>query len=494
MAAMVPLAVTLSTSQPAWDDAWFLDRAVCFNRTVFALSFHGAMSCLTTMFKSPVMAILLLPAGPLNQGNIDQLALAPIVLACVAFVMIAWLACLTYRCKMTFLPVLAAAVAIGLCQPIRDADAPYLVDGCYAILITIALLLPVLEISDPVAVGRDSHIRGMSWGAVLTFGLLAKASFIFFAAPLASLLLYASYRRSGGQSTWQKTIAAAMTCIPLALMFARFGKLYLINGWRASFGSDAVYYGDEKPLFQSIAEICSTAGIAYWLILAALAVVAIFGKRNPDRLAVIAGAICITLAYLLLSSLSRNTQPRFLWCIWLALPILLASAMETARPRVFSRTSIAAIAAACLAAGYLSTNMISRFDFTSVRAAVSLLRSLAGEADVTFMIASDTPGFNINTLLLAQQLDWKELRGIRIRTVVYDRAEGKSVNESDQQTLKSRFVFISDLHDTPPGPSITYGLTPRFLALSQRCGKLVEKHEGPLGALLFDMRNTPCLQ
>jgi hypothetical protein len=36
MGAVAPLAVSCTVVQPAWDDAFFLDRAACFNRTFYS--------------------------------------------------------------------------------------------------------------------------------------------------------------------------------------------------------------------------------------------------------------------------------------------------------------------------------------------------------------------------------------------------------------------------------------------------------------------------
>src|SRR5271154_6821612 len=91
MAAVAPLAVTKTISQPRWDDASYLEVAACVNRSFYDFSLHGIGACMHGI-RPPIMAVLLLPAGPLH--GVEQLGVAPFLLACVTFglaVLVAWI-------------------------------------------------------------------------------------------------------------------------------------------------------------------------------------------------------------------------------------------------------------------------------------------------------------------------------------------------------------------------------------------------------------------
>lgn len=489
MAAVVPLAVSLSVVPPMWDDAHFLERAVCVNQTFF--DFRNVRACLASMAKSPGMALLLLPAGPLTNGA-DQLGVATFALACCCFALAAWLGRLTFRARLPLAAVVAAAIAIALCRPLRSAAAPFLVDGGYAILVTIALLLPVLEIGAPTAPGRPAAWRGLLWGAVISLGMFAKGSFGLFAVATAPLIVLASLRRSGVPATRQKIFAAlAVGALP-AIVFIRNASMYLDLAWQSSFGGGAVFYGSAKPFWQSFSEIVATAGTAYWAICAGLLVVAVIdARRDPERLLIAVLGIGVALGYLILASLSQNEQSRFLWCVWVALPVLAAGAIAPSSAVQAPDTKMAT-AFILLVAVVASGPMFARFDLMPLREAGDLLRSLGAERPTRLVIASDPPFFNINTLQLAQRLDYDRLRNIDLHTVVYDKPEGRSLQYSTDQLLRAQFVVISEPDPAHAGPDFTNSLLPRYLDIARQCGRLVEKHPGPRTALLFDMRGTAC--
>lgn len=489
MAAVAPLAVTLSVIAPMWDDAHFLERATCVSQAVFELK--NVRYCLSTMAKSPVMAFMLLPAGPLTQGAV-QLGVAAFTLACCNFALAAWLGWLTLRARLPLAAVIAAAIGIALCRPIQAAGAPFLVDGAYAIIVTIALFLPVMEMGSPAGPGKPAIWRGVLWGSVFSLGMLAKTSFGMFAALTLPLMIVASLRRSGGCATLQKLLVVALIGLLPALFFVRFVWTYLDLAWQSSFGGGAAFYGDAKPFWQSFSELAATAGIGFWVVCAALLAVAIVhARRDPERFMIALGSIVIVLGYLVLVALSQNQQPRFLWCAWVALPVLIASAIA---PLAATETPHArmSLALAGLVAVIASIPMVARFDITPLRQTSALLHSLITNGPVRLVIASDPPFFNINTLQLAQRLDYGKLRGIDLGSVVYDKAEGRSLDYSTEQLLSAQFVVISDPDPENRGPEFTNSLLPRYLEIAQRCGRRVENHPGPKGARLFDMRGTTC--
>lgn len=491
MAAIAPLAVTRTVSRPRWDDASYLHRAACFNRSFYDFSVHGIGACVGGMFRSPIMAFLLLPAGPLKP-EMGQLNVAPFVLACVTFGLAVCVAWITFKAGAPLLAVAAAALAIWWCGPIETAVAPFLVDGAFALLVTIALLLPLLEHAAPAAEPRAAVFRGLLWGGIAGAGMLTKVTFVMFGVAVAPLILLVSFRRVGTKATLYKTAAASVMGVLPAAMFVRYGSMYLGNGWASSYGNLAQYYNDGLSPWGYLRHVIGTPGHWYWLICGCLLLTALIrGRHDFTRVTLALASVMIVFAYLLLASASLNREPRFLWPIWLVLPLAAAGAIVPShdQPTLIPKFSAAPIFALAV---LWSLPMLSRLDFHNVREADALLRFLRTDHPITIEIASDTANLNSDTLQLAQQVDWDNLSAINIRTVVYDMANGRPPEYSERQLRTADFVIFSWPVEIPPEPEFTNRFVSRFLATAWSCGRLMVDHPGPPDTLLFDMRYTAC--
>ena len=307
MAAVAPLAVTQNVIQLDHDDAWYLHRAVCFSRSFYDFSAFGIYTCMRSMLKSPIAGLLLLPAGPLKHDMVE-LGAAPFVLACLTFglgICVAWI---TLRAEVPLLGVAAAAVAIRLCGPIETADAPFLLDGAFALLVAVTLLLPLLEYAAPAAVPREAVVRGFLWGGIGGVGILTKATFVMFGICVAPLILLVSFRRTGASATRHKMAAATAICVVPAAIFVRFGWSYLKAGWQAAYGDVALHCLTRawRPRYSS-SDTVNSAGYAYWLIYGCLLVVALIrGRRDFHRLSLGLASIAIALVYLVMASLKAR--------------------------------------------------------------------------------------------------------------------------------------------------------------------------------------------
>ena len=62
--------------------------------------------------------------------------------------------------------------------------------------------------------------------------------------------------------------------------------------------------------------------------------------------------------------------------------------------------------------------MFSKLDFQNVREADALMHFLRTDHPIRMVIATDVPYFNLETLVLAQQVDWEALSTIEIDQVV----------------------------------------------------------------------------
>ena len=318
----------------------------------------------------------------------------------------------------------AAAIAVRMCGPIATDDAPFLVDGAFALIVAITMTLPFLDYAAPTIQPRAAILRGLLWGTIAGLGALSKVTFGLFGAVVTPLLLLASVGRSGVRATLYKSAAASLMCAIPGLMFVRYGSMYLANGWRSAYGDLAQYYTNGQSTWASIQGSAAAAGYPFWIICAALLLAGfVRGRRDVPRLVLSLTIVTLTILYLVLAASSLNRQPRFLWPVWLVLPFAAAGAIAPSRepPTPSGMRSGALVWAVAVV---WSLPMVSRFDFQPVREADTLLRFLKTDHAIRVEVASDPPFFNINTLLLAQQVDWKNLWIVDVREVVYDATRG----------------------------------------------------------------------
>jgi hypothetical protein len=487
MAAVAPLAVTTAVSQPEWDDASYLQLAACVNRSFYGLSLHGIGTCLHWI-RPPITAPLLLLAGPLHE--VAQLGEAPFLLACLTFGLALLVAWITFRASVPLLAVAAAALAIRLCGPIVAADAPFEVDGIFALVVAVALLLPLLEYAAPAALPREAVVRGLLWGGIAGLGALTKVTFGFFGVAVAPLILLASFWGGGAAaSSSQRAVSTAMCLLPAAI-YVHYGSEYLDNAWRSSYGNLAQYYNDGRSPWEFIRYTAASPGYGFWIICACLLFVASIRSRHDlARLALGLASVAIAVVYLLLATGSLNRDARFVWSIWLILPLAIAGAIAPARnrPRAVAQFSAAPI----LVLVFLcSVPMFSRLDFRNVREADAVLRFLPADRPTKVEIASDTPHLNFVTLWLAQQVDWEALSKLEIRSVVWDAGYGRNLEYSEQQLRAADFVLISWPISALTASKPTNRYLANFLATTRACGRLIVTHPGPSDLLVFDMHTA----
>lgn len=171
---------------------------------------------------------------------------------------------------------------------------------------------------------------------------------------MAPLILLVSFRRTGASATRHKMAAATAICVVPAAIFVRFGWSYLKAGWQAA-------YGDVAPLLNE--------GVAP----------SIFLRDTVNSLA----SIAIALVYLVMASLSQNQQPRYLWPIWLVLPLAAAAGIAPSQDRPAPSTRFFGVPIFALAVVW-SLPMFSKLDFQNVREADALMHFLRTDHRIRF--------------------------------------------------------------------------------------------------------------
>jgi len=94
-----------------------------------------------------------------------------------------------------------------------------------------------------------------------------------------------------------------------------------------------------------------------------------------------------------------------------------------------------------LCALLIAVPAVGRLDLEKLRTSVAALASLPANATATVYLATDSAHFNIETLLLAQQLEWKDYSQLQIRTVVYDVVSEKSPQKSLEKLATADYVL-----------------------------------------------------
>ncbi|MBO1905780.1 hypothetical protein KHP60_12355 [Microvirga sp. 3-52] len=426
IAAAAPFALSYHRAVPAWDELFFLHNAVCVNQAVLSGSIPGLDACFAELAKSPLMALALIPAGPLH-GNPGSLGLASVVLALAMFGVAIGLGHMASRLKVPVWAVALVSVSILMTPSILGAGAPLLADGILAFIVACTLLLPVLETQRETA---NAWSRGVSWGVLFGLGATLKLSYLFFAGPVFLLTALLSFRRVGLRTTVFKILVAVLVASPALLVLARYGRQYLQHAQNFSFGSLAEYYTD---------------GVSRWLFVSQqldenavpLLIMAVFGgaavwrwRHDPVRVATGLTVAGMAVLFDFVAAGSPNKDLRFFWPVWVSLPMCFAAAIPPRTSRSSVTRSSAAIGWAMAVAVLLSLPMHSRMDLRAVEQARAALELAQQNGAKSFGIAADTAAVNVETFILAWRLNRAQFGDMRIFTVVYDVMQGKDAQTS----------------------------------------------------------------
>jgi hypothetical protein len=452
---LAPLAVSYQSYRPAWDEMYFLHRAVCVNRAVYDLDLAALDRCFQAMSKSPLMAGLLVMYGSV-AGAPEKLGLATATLSLLCFAQIMILIIVAGSLRLPRLLTLGAALAVAVAQPISVASAPFLVDGLLSLIVTVLLLMTVAEAEpDPADASRDSWIlRGLIWGGLLGLGILCKITFLYFAGAAGFLGLALSLKRSGLRATGWKLLGMGLALLIPLFVFLRYLENYMAHASGAAFGNLSHFYDDGLDRWAFLAQAVPAIGMWYWILLAVLLGAALLYPGSRLRRSVAAGCVLILLVYLWVSAGSPNKDPRFFWPIWVALPFCLVAFGRTSEP---ARTVNSALTGSSVNlpvawAGVLSVLLVLpsvlRFDLTDVKQADAVLGTLEAGQPLQVLLASDEPTFNIETMLLARELDYADHAALQISTVVYDVTREMTREQSLDSLVAADVVILRD----PPKP------------------------------------------
>lgn len=434
-----PMIVSFAGHTPAWDELYFFHRAACVRDALQNLSWLTADQCMDNLAKSPLMVATLLPSAPLH-GTVG-LAVAPITLAIATFALV-WLGVRMAQRGGMKLPLAVAATGIASLFP-TPGGSWFLADAICTIVILDTLLLLPMELAAERGTRAESFRRGLLWGLLFSLGLLLKLTYLYFAITFGILLLI-SLRRDGLADSLVKLAGmAAISLLPI-LLFLRYSELYWQHAMGSAFGPIAALYDDHIQRWAYLRMSISQMGWAYWIGIGVLLCYALLQwqrSRDARGLRLAALMLAIVLGYLFIAAGSPNKDPRFFWPVWLCLPFCAAVAATTG-------TSLAPVPmrgiglAPLWVSIVLSVATVSRFDLHAVAKMQLVLDSLPHNRPITVLMADDEAAYNVETLILARQLDMPRFHNMAVGTVVYDIANGRTVADSIQRLMHADYVIL----------------------------------------------------
>lgn len=432
-----PLANSWQRISPSWDDTFFLHNGLCVARSFWEANLKGVDVCMAQIAKSPIMAMLLIPAGPAG-AQIESLSVAPFILSLAIAILILVLHSFLRAAKVPFIAILVAACFAITASSLWSSGAPFMVDGLLAVVVACTIALVFVEYENATLSPAVAFKRGIIWAFLITIGMLSKTTYAVIALLIAPIAVWISILRCGLKMTMIKLSSLLVFLIPVAIVFIRYGDIYLAHAKNSSFGPLSSFYNDGLSPFRFILE-SSAQNWSLWVGISLLVVFAII--RGLERERAIAGFLValVIMVYFVISSTSPNKDPRFFWLVWLALPFCAACSIAPQRSSSSSTGISPAIQFLC--ALIIAVPAIGRLELEKVRTSVATLASLPADAAVTVYLATDSAHFNIETLLLAQQLDWKRYSQMQIKTVVYDVVSEKSPQRSLERLVNADYVI-----------------------------------------------------
>lgn len=475
-----PMVVSFTERTPSWDELYFFHRAACVHNAVQALSLTAMDRCMNDVFKSPIMVATLLPSGPLH--GVEGLAIAPITLALATFALL-WLGIRMAQRGGIQLALAVAAAGIAILAPTLSGGAPFLVDDICSIIILDTLLLLPLETASERGTGWASFRRGLLWGLLFSLGLLSKLTYLYFGG-IFGLLLIISWRRHGMAPSLVKLAGMAMVSLLPVLLFMRYSPEYWHHAWESAFGPLTAFYNDHIQRWAYLRMSFAQLGWAYWLGIAALLCLALLRwrrSRETRGFGTAALMFVVVLGYLWIATGSPNKDPRFFWPVWLALPFCAAAATSGASlvPVPIRGIGFAPLALSLV----LSIATAGRFNMHAVAKMQLVLDSLPHNRPITVLIADDEAAYNIETLMLARQLDLREFRKMATGTVIYDIVSGRTPADSIRRLLSADYVIFRWPLDST-APEWTNRFMPQFRAAIEAKGHLYRDFPGRDGHTL----------
>ncbi|CAK0760509.1 conserved membrane hypothetical protein [Gammaproteobacteria bacterium] len=419
------IAPAVIDSQPTalgWDDAHYFHRMVCVTRAFNAFDLSGLNECLHLAVKAPLIGWMGLPWGHVVTTP-KGLGLASVSLVFFTLFAFGGLANLLLRRGVPQLVLLLACASVGVNQLAARVAGAFLGDTLSAVLISLILLLPLLELDGESSLPRP-WVRGLVWGSLMAVAVMAKTSAGFFAITMVPLLIFLRVRRFGWNDAFRATLAMLLAASPIIFYHLFYWDEVIGHVLLSTVGPIAKYTSYNLDAAEYLTKLLEISGIISLLLV--LPIVSFISWHWSRSRWIMVWPLLVLLSYLAIIALSENHDMRYGLPVVIGLPFLLAGFTAQIKLKHFPPGSIPLLISACLA---LSIPMVVRPDLRFVQEAQTALSVLPTDHPLKVLLASDDSVINIETLRLAQQLDFPRFKNLLIDTVVYDEALGHSTEE-----------------------------------------------------------------
>jgi|GEM_PF-6689398 len=421
------VAPAIIDSQPTtlgWDDAHYFHRVICVTRAVNALDPSGLHQCLHLAVKAPLMGWMGLPWGHVVTTS-QGLGLASVSLAFFTLFAFGGIINLLLRRGVPQLVLLLACASVGVNQLAARVAGAFLGDTLSAVLITLILLLPLLELEGESSLPRP-WVRGLVWGSLMAVAVMAKTSAGFFGITMAPFLIFLRVRRFGWNDAFRATLAMLMAASPIIFYHFFYWDEVIGHVLLSTVGPIAKYTSYNLDAAGYLTKLFGISGIISLLLVLPIVSFMSWSWSSFRSRWIMIWPLLVLLSYLVIIAFSANHDMRYGLPVVIGLPFLLAGFTAQKKIKDFYPGSIPLLISACLV---LSIPMVVRPDLRFVRDAQTALSILPTDRSLKVLLASDDSVINIETLRLAQQLDFPRFKNFSIDTVVYDEALGHSKEE-----------------------------------------------------------------
>jgi hypothetical protein len=435
-----PTVINYSPQPLAWDEAYYLHRAICMNHAAYSFRWSRVTECLASTHKGPVIELIDLPWG--RVGGTDW----GVGLAFVALALFVWLLVLTtyLTCLGGGIPPMSLLLAAGtvcLTPFLRQTGGDMMTDTLLGWTAASALVLIPFEYNRPQHTFMESLLRGFLWGLIFDVGLLSKVTFGFFAGIIGLVLIIIRWRRSGVRPLLYTLVGCTVGATPTILIWLFYGRAFLRFANMVAWGELAHLWN--TPGMTATAYLKGYFSGLGWALIPLLLLLCLFVRgfliERQGRLARLL-PMGIMLIYLATALTSQNRDPRFTIPIMIGMPFCLAWSNLKSESKATARP--ASILGALLVCMVFAIPMVGRPDIVPIQRDRELLEKLSQGRPTTIMLATEGVLFNVETVELARQLGGEHLRPVRVDTLAYDEVNKRSLEEGFERIDKADYVLF----------------------------------------------------
>ena len=466
------VGVTFISYQPylfEWDDADYFARSILVSEAFWHWNPDALVNGMVSI-RPPVMTWMGLPWGALASWNAAgncfiTLASAVAVLAAACLYLL-----LRIGVKPYFLVAASVCVAasLGPFPPgttVHHFATGFVADSLFAWTALVAVLLIPYEARTPSHSIRSGALRGILWGAALSWGTMTKLSFLYFAVLVLPALLSIRIRRDGTRTTVAACVTFSCCSAPSVLYLLRWGRPAFDNAKASSFGRAAEF--SYIPILQFLGDsVRESPSLLLSFLLTIAALIYLVLKRRlrqswPDWL-----PLLIMVGFGIMVLAAPNRQIRYAFPVILALPYLVAI-LISGETQSTSRSS-ATVAAGLAFCGLFLASVPTqhRPNWQSIVRSEAVLDAASRRNASRILLATDSP--TLNGFLMDLAREFSDARVSACGTLAYQAMSGAPIEQDYLGMSQVDMVVFQDPRAL--SPPYTNQRVPEYERYAQRAG------------------------